>query len=124
MPQTPRWQVVRQPNRMNLVKVAATIAGFSAMFQAIAIALAWLGLMQVAPPKAVTEKAAAQSTAKAAAEPAKSPAKAAVNDDLAREVRRLVRQLDDASVAARDDAYAQLVKLGPDVLEHLPTATD
>lgn len=44
------------------------------------------------------------------------------NEELAREVRKLVRQLDAAEIAARDKAYAELLKRGPDVLAHLPAA--
>jgi hypothetical protein len=54
-----------------------------------------------------------------AAPPAKQ-----VGEDLARQARKLVRQLDAAEIAARDQAFAELVKLGPDVLEYLPKASD
>jgi hypothetical protein len=43
---------------------------------------------------------------------------------LAREARRLIRQLDAAEVAERDSAFSQLMELGPGVLAHLPKQSD
>jgi hypothetical protein len=60
---------------------------------------------------------AAQSKTKS---DAAATVKAAADSDLARQAARLLRQLDSAEIAERDRAYAELVKLGPDVLEHLP----
>ena len=44
-------------------------------------------------------------------------------DDLARTVRKLVHQLDAPRLAERDEAEAELVRLGPAVLDHLPETT-
>ena len=64
------------------------------------------------------------------AQPDRSPSKKSTppaqqaGEDVAPQVRRLVRQLDAPEIAARDEAFAELVKLGPAVLEYLPKAPD
>ena len=45
------------------------------------------------------------------------------DDDLARTVRKLVHQLDALGLKERDAAEADLVRLGPAVLDHLPETT-
>jgi hypothetical protein len=64
------------------------------------------------------------SPLKAKAKKAEPSTDRAAADALASKVRRLVRQLDAAEAAARDAAYAELVQIGPDVLEHLPKLAD
>ncbi|MEX2138252.1 MAG: hypothetical protein WD894_03270 [Pirellulales bacterium] len=87
-------------------------------------ALILIGLMQASDARGSTELAEVQAVeTKAKTDSATAPAKAA-DDDLTRQARRLVRQLDAAEIAARDRAFAELVKLGPGVLEHLPKASD
>lgn len=48
---------------------------------------------------------------------------ASANDELGLEVRRLVRQLDDDSLANRQAAEKELISLGPEVVELLPPVT-
>jgi len=48
---------------------------------------------------------------------------AAADEDLALQVRRLVRQLDADTLAARDGAEQSLLELGPEILDHLPRIT-
>jgi hypothetical protein len=62
--------------------------------------------------------------AKSVGEGSKLAAKAPANQDLAPQVRRLLRQLDAGDIAARDAAYAELLKLGPEIVDLLPKATD
>jgi hypothetical protein len=94
------------------------------MFRAIAIAaaLAGIAIAQEAVPKRA-EKSVAKDQPGAAVSK-KGEEKNRVADDVARQVRRLVRSLDSAEIAARDQAYAELVRLGPAVLEHLPEVTE
>lgn len=51
-------------------------------------------------------------------------AAAVADDDLRLEVRRLVRQLNAPRLAQREAAEEELLKLGPGVLDLLPTVTD
>ncbi len=95
------------------------------MLRVVAIAIA------LASTAAAQEKAVPKETAKSGAgdRPAATPtqkgaAKGVVADELVRQVRRLVRQLDAAEIATRDQAYAELIRIGPTALEHLPEVTD
>ncbi len=86
-------------------------------------ALIVIGLAQVSDAQAPKTRAEAQPG------PSKSAAGAAVaakqaDGELARQARKLVRQLDAAEIAVRDQAFGELVKLGPAVLEHLPASSD
>jgi hypothetical protein len=83
------------------------------MLSACLTALVWIGLTQVG--------VAQQSTQSQAKSEAASAAKAPGNTELAKQAARLIRQLDAPEIAERDRAFAELVKLGPDVLAHLPT---
>jgi hypothetical protein len=49
-----------------------------------------------------------------------APTNATADGDLARQAARLIRQLDAPEIAERDRAFGELVKLGPEVLAHLP----
>jgi hypothetical protein len=51
-------------------------------------------------------------------------AEAPAGQDLGGEVRRLVRRLDDASLEVRDAAEAELLRLGPDILDLLPAPSE
>jgi hypothetical protein len=94
------------------------------MPKALLTALIFIGLAQVGNARGSTELAEVQAVdSKAKTGEATVPAKQA-DEDLARQARRLVRQLDAAEIATRDQAFAELVKLGPGVLEHLPKASD
>jgi hypothetical protein len=87
------------------------------MLTALFTALIWIGSLQVGDAaKSAESKSKANSTG-----PVRQTAG---NPELDRQVRQLVRQLDAAAIAERDEAYAQLVKLGPEVLAHLPTPAD
>lgn len=55
---------------------------------------------------------------------AQAEAKPAANDDLAPQVRKLVRQLDSAQLKQRDAAEEELIKLGSGVLNLLPQNVD
>jgi hypothetical protein len=55
---------------------------------------------------------------------AAATARPAADGELATKARRLLRQLDAAELAARDAAFSELVKLGPEVLDHLPKPGD
>jgi hypothetical protein len=88
----------------------------------IAVALAEIAMAQEIVPKRAEKSAPKNQPAAAAAKTGDEKTKA--SDNVARQVRRLVRQLDAAEIAARDQAYAELVRLGPTVLEHLPDVTD
>ncbi|MEN6452595.1 MAG: hypothetical protein ABFC96_19055 [Thermoguttaceae bacterium] len=53
-----------------------------------------------------------------------APAEAASDADSRAEVQRLVRQLDASQLSQRDAAEASLLKLGPAILDLLPTKTE
>lgn len=86
------------------------------MSAALLTILIWIGFAQVGDAPTAT-------VINGQSDSAEAKAKQAANDELARQARRLIRQLDAAEIAARDRAFAELVKLGPGVLEHLPKAS-
>lgn len=93
------------------------------MIRALLVAIALAGM---ATAQETARKRAPKSGAddRLAGVTKKVDEKKVADDDVARQVRRLVRQLDSAEIAARDQAYAELIKLGPVVLDHLPEITD
>jgi hypothetical protein len=80
---------------------------------------ALLSLLLAAQAPADAEPTDAGDEASAAA-----PAPALSNEELAAEVRRLVRELDAVELAAREAAEQQLVDLGGAALPHLPEPSD
>jgi hypothetical protein len=89
---------------------------------AIAIAFTGMAMAQESGPKRAEKTIATDRPADSATK--RGDQKPATTDDVARQVRRLLRQLDAVEIAARDDAYAELVRLGPSILEHLPEITE
>jgi len=90
------------------------------MFASLIVAgsLLW---MQEADSPAPAEESSATTESSAAAE---TPSAPAASEELKAEVKQLVRDLDAAELAAREEAEQKLVALGPPALDLLPAPTN
>lgn len=87
-------------------------------------ALIAIGLAQVSDAQDPKVRAKTPPGPSKATIDAEAVATKQADGQLVRQARKLVRQLDAPEIAVRDQAFEELVKLGPAVLEHLPKPSD